>query len=167
MTPLVLSTNSYDSCDKHVPKLSLTPQSESDLQISPQYLSPVVVRRAHSGTAVSPLGMSFKAQNAWPHHTHARTGTHARARTCTHAHASARTHAHASARKRTQAHAHPSARTHAHPPTHARKQEIEECFTRSFGQVPWLSHLGLQKSPERPLTRTATSSDSQPVDGLP
>ena len=70
------------------------PQSESAWQIRPQYLSPVVVRRAHSGVAVSPLGTSL-------------------------------------------------------------------------GQVPWLVHLGLQKSPEMPLTRTATSSDSQPLEGLP
>ena len=70
------------------------PQSESAWQIRPQYLSPVVVRRAHSGVAVSPVGTSL-------------------------------------------------------------------------GQVPWLVHLGLQKSPEMPLTRTATSSDSQPLEGLP
>ena len=72
----------------------MAPQSESAWQIRPQYLSPVVVRRAHCGVAVSPLGTSL-------------------------------------------------------------------------GQVPWLSHFGLQKSPDSPLTRTATSSDSQPVDGLP
>ena len=35
------------------------PQSESDWQIKAQYLSPVVVRRAHSGVAESPLGTSL------------------------------------------------------------------------------------------------------------
>ena len=70
------------------------PQSESDWQIRAQYLSPVVVRRAHSGVAVSPFGTSL-------------------------------------------------------------------------GQLPVLSHLGLQKSPDNPCTFTACSSDSQPVLGLP
>ena len=70
------------------------PQSESDWQIRAQYLSPVVVRRAHSGVAVSPFGTSL-------------------------------------------------------------------------GQLPVLSHLGLQKSPDSPCTFTACSSDSQPVLGLP
>ena len=70
------------------------PQSESDWQIRAQYLSPVVVRRAHSGVAVSPFGTSL-------------------------------------------------------------------------GQLPVLSHLGLQKSPGSPCTLAACSSDSQPVLGLP
>ena len=70
------------------------PQSESDWQIKAQYLSPVVVRRAHWGVALSPFGTSL-------------------------------------------------------------------------GQLPWLLHLGLQKSPDSPCTRTASSSDSQPVFGLP
>ena len=70
------------------------PQSESDWQIKAQYLSPVVVRRAHWGVALSPFGTSL-------------------------------------------------------------------------GQLPWLLHLGLQKSPDNPWTRTACSSDSQPVSGLP
>ena len=70
------------------------PQSESDWQIKAQYLSPVVVRRAHWGVALSPFGTSL-------------------------------------------------------------------------GQLPWLLHLGLQKSPDNPCTRTASSSDSQPVFGLP
>ena len=70
------------------------PQSESDWQIKAQYLSPVVVRRAHWGVALSPFGTSL-------------------------------------------------------------------------GQLPWLLHLGLQKSPDNPCTRTASSSDSQPVFGFP
>ena len=40
-------------------------------------------------------------------------------------------------------------------------------FGTSLGQLPWLLHLGLQKSPDNPCTRTASSSDSQPVFGLP
>ena len=70
------------------------PQSVSDSHTRAQYLSPVVVRRAHSGVALSPVGTSL-------------------------------------------------------------------------GQLPWLSHLGLQKSPDRPCTRTACSSVSQPVFGSP
>ena len=70
------------------------PHSLSDWQMRAQYLSPVVVRSAHCGLAVSPEGTSL-------------------------------------------------------------------------GQLPELLHLGLQKSPDKPWTRTACSSLSHPVEGLP